>query len=292
MSVQSEIERITNNVQTTLSTIAETGVAVGEGSDALPAAAAALANEKQNKLTGAKGKIVGYGDTGLAEAQFLTDITNYPATSTNGIIYTATVPWITELTAGVGFVMIPDTTSTATSVKLNVSGTGEKFLRRPLTTNSSASTGGNIDSWIVAGKPIVVMYDGTYWKTLSIPAPDANTIYGTLGIENGGTGAVTAEAARANLGIESIQQLTSLPASGTTLTANAEYRVSETVGTYQFAFPASGDVYVRFTTAATYAISFASGTRFLGAAPEFVASTTYELMARDGVVAVGEVVTA
>jgi hypothetical protein len=46
MSVQSEIERINNNVQSTLNTIAETGVSVGANSDALPAAAAALANEK------------------------------------------------------------------------------------------------------------------------------------------------------------------------------------------------------------------------------------------------------
>ena len=48
MSIQSEIERINSNVQTTLSTIAETGVEVGTNSDALPAAAAALANEKSN----------------------------------------------------------------------------------------------------------------------------------------------------------------------------------------------------------------------------------------------------
>lgn len=48
MSIQSEITRINNNVQTTLSTIAATGVAVASdaNSDALPAAAAALANEK------------------------------------------------------------------------------------------------------------------------------------------------------------------------------------------------------------------------------------------------------
>ena len=46
MSVQTQIDRINNNVQATLNTIAETGVSVGSGSDALPAAAAALANEK------------------------------------------------------------------------------------------------------------------------------------------------------------------------------------------------------------------------------------------------------
>lgn len=49
MGVQTEIDRINNNVQSTLSTIAETGVAVGTSSDALPAAAAALANEKAPK---------------------------------------------------------------------------------------------------------------------------------------------------------------------------------------------------------------------------------------------------
>lgn len=50
MSIQSEIDRISNNVNNALSTIAETGVEVGQGSDALPAAAAALANEKADKV--------------------------------------------------------------------------------------------------------------------------------------------------------------------------------------------------------------------------------------------------
>lgn len=52
MSIQSEITRINNNVQTTLNTIADTGVEVGTNSDALPAAAAALANEKLDKTGG------------------------------------------------------------------------------------------------------------------------------------------------------------------------------------------------------------------------------------------------
>lgn len=58
MSIQSEIDRINNNVQTTINTIAATGVEVGANSDALPAAAAALANEKQDKLVGSEGQIV------------------------------------------------------------------------------------------------------------------------------------------------------------------------------------------------------------------------------------------
>lgn len=49
-ATQEQINRLKNNVQATLQTIAETGVWVGTNSDALPDAAAALANEKQNKI--------------------------------------------------------------------------------------------------------------------------------------------------------------------------------------------------------------------------------------------------
>lgn len=69
MSVQSEIDRIKKNVNDTLKAIGDTGVQVGTGSDALPAAARALANEKQNKLTGTAGQFVGFDDEGNAQAQ-------------------------------------------------------------------------------------------------------------------------------------------------------------------------------------------------------------------------------
>lgn len=51
MSIQSEITRISGNVQDALDKIAATGVTAGEGSDALPAAAEALALTKQDKIT-------------------------------------------------------------------------------------------------------------------------------------------------------------------------------------------------------------------------------------------------
>lgn len=66
MSVQGEIDRIKKNVDDTLKAISDTGVQVGTGSDALPAAARALANEKQNKLTGTAGQFVGFDATGNA----------------------------------------------------------------------------------------------------------------------------------------------------------------------------------------------------------------------------------
>lgn len=71
MSIQSEIDRINSNVQSALNAVADTGVSVPEGanSDNLHAAVSALANEKQDKLTGAQGQIVGFGPDGKAVAQ-------------------------------------------------------------------------------------------------------------------------------------------------------------------------------------------------------------------------------
>lgn len=69
MSVQSEIDRIRKNVNDTLKTISDTGVTVGAGSDSLPAAAAALAIEKQDKLTGTQGQVVGFDSGGNAVPQ-------------------------------------------------------------------------------------------------------------------------------------------------------------------------------------------------------------------------------
>lgn len=71
MSIASEVERISANVANTLETIRQTGVSVpvGATSDNLPAAAAALSNEKQNKLTGTQGQVVGFDGEGNAIAQ-------------------------------------------------------------------------------------------------------------------------------------------------------------------------------------------------------------------------------
>lgn len=70
MSIQSEIDRISGNVQDTISAIRQTGVTVPEGanSDNLPSLAAALANEKQDRLTGTSGQFVGFDSGGNAAA--------------------------------------------------------------------------------------------------------------------------------------------------------------------------------------------------------------------------------
>lgn len=71
MSIASEVSRISQNVQNTISVIQQTAVSVPENptSDNLPSLAEALSNEKQNKLTGTQGQIVGFDSGGNAVAQ-------------------------------------------------------------------------------------------------------------------------------------------------------------------------------------------------------------------------------
>ena len=135
-------------------------------------------------------------------------------TAGNGSAYTATVEGITSLTAGVSFVMIPHVASATDSPTLNVNGLGNKYLRRRMTSATTTTTTGGSSSWLSAGKPIRVFYDGTYWIA-DLPKPNALDILGTVQIQNGGTGATTAANARVNLGIETTD--------GTVTSSNADY---------------------------------------------------------------------
>ena len=85
-------------------------------------------------------------------------------------------------------------------------------------------------------------------------------------------------------------QLTVLPASGTALTANTIYAVTDAVGTYAFTPPDTGWAHGMFATDSSVSVSF-SGT-FMGAAPTIEASKAYEFDVFDGVWAVQEVVSA
>ena len=84
MSIQSEIDRINSNVQAALNAVADTGVSVPENANSndLPAAVLALANEKQDKLTGAQGQVVGFDAEGNPVAQ---DKPSYTANDVSAI---------------------------------------------------------------------------------------------------------------------------------------------------------------------------------------------------------------
>lgn len=87
-----------------------------------------------------------------------------------------------------------------------------------------------------------------------------------------------------------ISRATTLPDTGVALVENTIYNVSAAIGEYIFAPPSTGWAHGKFTTGASVAIKFTSGS-FVGAVPEFAASTTYEFDVLDGVWAFAEVVT-
>ena len=135
----------------------------------------------------------------------------------DGTAYTATIPNLTTLKKGLVITIIPDTTSAATIPLLNVNGLGAKNIKQRLSTNTSLTAEAATDSWMVANKPVPLMFDGTQWVTLT-GRPSATAIYGVVPIKNGGTGGSTAEEARINLGVGGSNLYVNAP-SGVTVTA-------------------------------------------------------------------------
>lgn len=100
-------------------------------------------------------------------------------TSGSGSAYTATVIRL-SLVAGNSFVMVPHTTSTTTAPTLNVNGLGAKNIRMRLSSNTSSTIQLIRSDFLVANKPVRVVYDGTYWVLDDFVQPDASCLYGTL----------------------------------------------------------------------------------------------------------------
>lgn len=122
------------------------------------------------------------------------------ASSEDGVAYTATVPSITELTAGISFIMIPGVVSTSTTPTLNVNGLGAKNIRRRLSSLATNVQAGYTTDWIAVNCPFRVTYDGTQWIVEGLTKPAVADLYGTLSVDKGGTGATTAADALTNLG--------------------------------------------------------------------------------------------
>lgn len=132
---------------------------------------------------------------------------NVAATSTDGVTYTATVPGWTSLVVGKSIIITPNIVSTNVSVKLNVNGLGDKYIRMRTGYNTSTTTNGAVASWLAANKPIEVMYDGTYWIA-DLQRTSANSISGTIKVENGGTGVTSLEELKTSMGVSSPESVT------------------------------------------------------------------------------------
>ena len=105
------------------------------------------------------------------------------ATSSDGVTYSATVSGITELTAGVSFVMIPNKISTSRTPTLNVNGLGAKSLRVKVSGYTGTTTAALTTNWLAPNKPIRVTYDGLWW-VCDMALPSASSMYGNVKAED------------------------------------------------------------------------------------------------------------
>ena len=119
----------------------------------------------------------------------------------DGKDYTAAISGVSELREGMIITIIPDTTSAATIPTLNVNSLGVKNIKQRLSINTSLTAEAADDSWMIANKPVPLMYDGTQWVTIT-GRPAATALYGKTDIKNGGTNAETAAEALINLGAQ------------------------------------------------------------------------------------------
>ena len=124
-------------------------------------------------------------------------------TAGTGSAYTATVPGITELKVGASFIMIPHVVSETATPTININGLGAKPIKRRLSNLSTSVQNGYTTSWLAAGRPFRIIYDGAQWIVEGHEKPTSADLYGTLPIDKGGTGATSVVDARANLQVYS-----------------------------------------------------------------------------------------
>lgn len=127
------------------------------------------------------------------------------AHSEDGKVYTVNFPGIAKLYTGLEITIIPDITSTTTLPSLNVNGVGDVYIKRRITSNTKTTVQSEGEEFLQKDQPIRVIYNGSVWVA-DMARANANDIYGTVPIENGGTGADNAEEACENLGAIPISQ--------------------------------------------------------------------------------------
>lgn len=139
------------------------------------------------------------------------------ATSTNGMNYYATIDGIDSLASGISVMIIPEKDCLAVNPTLNINNTGNIVIRRRVSNSvvttlsgfeQGSESSGFISNWIKKGIPIRVTYNKIgnsaaiqAW-VIETPIADLSSgAYGTLKVDQGGTGATSKEDALHNLGI-------------------------------------------------------------------------------------------
>ena len=113
-------------------------------------------------------------------------------TTGTGSAYEATVDGITELKAGISFIMIPHTQSTTTQPTLNVNDFGAITIRRA-GSNGLSYYGGYRTSWLTTNRAYRVMYNGLYWIVADSIKPRADDLDGRVSVTNGGVPSCTTD---------------------------------------------------------------------------------------------------
>ena len=131
-----------------------------------------------------------YSKTEIDAALAMKDII-VPATSTDGVAYTAAIEGMDSLVVGAEFTIVPDTNSTVVNPTLNVNGLGAKMLRCSVSSNNATTAAATNANWLYATKPVKVRWNGTFWVT-DIVRVDASTLFNNVPVEKGGTPTVTA----------------------------------------------------------------------------------------------------
>lgn len=104
---------------------------------------------------------------------------------------------------------------------------------------------------------------------------------------------IVSQIGNAELKVAGVSRLT--PTGGTvnlTVADNTEYRFSSAVTSLTITFPTGNfDCWLRFTTGSSITVSLPASATYIGGAPTFEASKTYEMSIKDGVVLCAEVTT-
>lgn len=104
---------------------------------------------------------------------------------------------------------------------------------------------------------------------------------------------IVSQIGNAELKVAGVSRL--IPTGGTvnlTVADNTEYRFSSSVTSLTITFPSGNfDCWLRFTTDSSITVSLPASATYIGGAPTFEASKTYEMSIKDGVVLCAEVTT-
>lgn len=126
----------------------------------------------------------------------------YEATSEDGANFSITIPDVSSMDDLYGRIIVinPIVGSASSNCNLQVNDLASVAIRRNDDLLSHEWWGFPTATWMAANVPIPVMYNGTYWKVMSMSKPYASDLNGTVPVDKGGTGATTAAAALAALG--------------------------------------------------------------------------------------------